>query len=48
MGLAQAYGKITMQKFEEARPFVNILGGAYKANFDKKYAEAAELAKKCE
>ena len=40
MGLAAAYGKITLAEFEKARPFVNILGGAYKANFDKKLAEA--------
>ena len=48
MGIAESYGKITLEKFEEARPFVNILGGAYKANFDKKLAEATELAKKAE
>jgi hypothetical protein len=40
MNVAVAYGQLTMQKFNEARPFVNILGGAYKANFDKKIAEA--------
>ena len=48
MGLAAAYGKITLAEFEKARPFVNILGGAYKQNFDKKFAEAQELAGKAE
>ena len=48
MALAAAYGKITLEKYNEARPFVNILGGAYKANFDKKVAEATELANKAD
>jgi len=36
MNLAEGYGKLCIEKFNEAKPFVNILGGAYKANFDKK------------
>lgn len=38
--------KTTVAKFEEARPFVNALGGAYKANFDKTYGEAVALRDK--
>lgn len=34
-----------MAKFEEAKPFVNTLGGSYKANFDKTYAETAQKLK---
>jgi hypothetical protein len=35
--------KLTVEKFEEAKPFVNVLGGAYKANFDKTYGETIKL-----
>jgi hypothetical protein len=38
--------KITVAKFEEAKPFVNVLGGAYKVNFDKTYGEAVALRDK--
>ena len=48
MNQAAAYGAICIQKFEEARKFVNIIGGAYKSNFDTKVAEAKEFAAKCE
>lgn len=46
MGLAQAYGKLTIERFNEASAFANILGGAYKENFDKKCNEAKAIAKK--
>ena len=48
MNIAAAYGKICVEKFNEARPFVNVLGGAYKANFDKKVQEAITLSAKAE
>ena len=48
MALAAAYGKITLEKFETAAPFVNQLGGAYKANYDKKVQETREVQAKAE
>ena len=48
MNLAQGYGKLCQEVFDEAKPFVNVLGGAYKQNFDKKYAEAVEITKKAD
>lgn len=48
MNVAQAYGKLCVAKFEEARKFVNVLGGAYKANFDNKVKEAADFAAKAD
>lgn len=38
--------KTTVAKFDEAKPFVNVLGGAYKVNFDKTYAEVVALRDK--
>lgn len=38
--------KMTVAKFDEAKPFVTVLGGAYKANFDKTYGEAVALRDK--
>lgn len=38
-GKAVAMLKVTVAKFDDAKPFVNTLGGAYKANFDKTYNE---------
>lgn len=38
--------KQTVIKFDEAKPFVTVVGGAYKANFDKTYAEAVALRDK--
>lgn len=38
--------KITVAKFDEAKPFVTVLGGAYKANFDKTYGETVALRDK--
>lgn len=35
--------KLTVEKFEEAKPFVNVLGGAYKVKFDKTYGETVKL-----
>lgn len=35
--------KIACAKFEKARPFVNILGGQYKTNFEKTLGEACAL-----
>lgn len=43
MNLAVAYLTVTVEKFNEANPFVQALGGAYKANFDTKFAEAQKL-----
>ena len=39
MGRAVTLCKITVAKYDEAKPFVTALGGSYKANFEKKYAE---------
>lgn len=47
IGRAATYLKITVAKFDEAKPFVNALGGSYKANFDKKYSEVVALKDKC-
>jgi hypothetical protein len=47
IGRAATYLKITVAKFDEAKPFVNALGGSYKANFDKKYIEVVALKDKC-
>jgi hypothetical protein len=38
-GKAVAMLRVTVAKFDEAKPFVNTLGGAYKVNFDKTYGE---------
>jgi uncharacterized membrane-anchored protein YhcB (DUF1043 family) len=38
--------KNTVARFEEAKIFANVLGGSYKANFDKTYGETTELLKK--
>lgn len=38
-GKAVGMIRLAVAKFDEAKPFVNTLGGAYKANFDKTYAE---------
>ena len=38
--------KLTVEKFEEAKPFVNVLGGAYKVKFDKTYGETVKLRDK--
>jgi hypothetical protein len=46
MGRAVTMCKITAAKYEEAKPFVNLVGGSYKANFDKKYAELTALRNK--
>jgi hypothetical protein len=35
--------KIAVTKFDEAKPFVTILGGQYKANFEKQLGEAVAL-----
>ncbi len=42
-GKSAAMLKIAVAKFEEAKPFVTMLGGAYKANFDKTFGEAVAL-----
>jgi len=47
IGKAAAYLKVTVARFDEAKPFVNALGGSYKANFDKKYSEVVALRDKC-
>jgi len=38
--------KLTVAKFEEAKPFANVVGGSYKANFDKTYGETVLLRDK--
>ena len=35
MGEAVTYLRVAVAKFEEGKGFVSVLGGAYKANFDK-------------
>jgi hypothetical protein len=39
MGRAITLLKITSAKYEQAKPYVNLIGGSYKANFEKKVAE---------
>jgi len=46
IGRAVTYLKITVGKFDEAKNFVNTIGGSYKTNFDKKYAEVIALRDK--
>ena len=46
MGKAVTLCKITVAKFDDAKPFVQTLGGAYKAGFDKAYAEAVTMRDK--
>ena len=45
-GKAVAMLKVTVAKFDECKVFVNVLGGAYKANFDKIYGETVALRDK--
>lgn len=49
-GMGEALGqlRICVIKYEEARPFVNLVGGTYKTNFDKKLGEAVALRDKAE
>ena len=42
-GRAVTLCKITVAKFDEAKPYVQTLGGAYKATFDKAYTDAVAL-----
>jgi len=46
MGAAVSYLKVAVAKFEEARPFVNPIGGSYKTNFETKLADAVALRDK--
>jgi len=46
MGEAVTYLRVAVAKFEEGKGFVSVIGGAYKANFDKKLAEAVALRDK--
>jgi len=46
MGKAVTLCKVTVAKFEEAKPFALTLGGVYKAGFDKAYAEAVGMRDK--
>jgi len=45
-GKAVSMLKIAVLKFNDAEPFVKILGGQYKANFDKQLGEAKALCDK--
>jgi hypothetical protein len=47
IGRAVTMLKISVAKFDEAKPFVNALGGSYKTNFDKKYSELCIIRDKC-
>jgi len=47
IGRAAVYLKVTVARFDEAKVFVNALGGSYKANFDKKYSEVVAIRDKC-
>ena len=42
-GRAVTLCKITVAKFDEAKPYVQTLGGTYKAGFDKAYTDAVAL-----
>jgi hypothetical protein len=46
MGRAVTLLKMTTAQYDQAKPFVNLVGGAYKANFEKKFAEHLELKNK--
>ena len=46
MGRAVTMLKITSAKYEEAKPFATIIGGAYNANFVKKYDDLIALRTK--
>lgn len=48
MNIAMGHGKECIAAFESAKSVVNMLGGAYKANYDKKTKECAELCQKAE
>jgi hypothetical protein len=45
-GKAVAMLKQTVNKLDEAKPLVCVIGGAYKANFDKIYGETVALRDK--
>jgi len=38
--------KMTVEKFDECKPFVNVIGLSYKANFDKTYGDLVVLLNK--
>ena len=40
MNYAIAYLTVCVEKFNEAKPFVDSLGGAYASNFQTKYQDA--------
>ena len=40
MNTAIAYLTLAVEKFTEAKPFAEQVGGPYKANFDVKFAAA--------
>ena len=42
-GVAVTLCKVTVEKFDLAKPIGDILGGVYKATFDKIYASAIAL-----
>ena len=46
MNLAIAYLTVSVEKFNEAKPFADALGGAYQSNFNGKQATAQETLAK--
>lgn len=46
MGRAVTSLKLTWARYEEAKPFANLIGGSYKQNYDAKYAALIELRNK--
>lgn len=46
MNKAVAYLTVANEKFTEAKPYCDALGGAYKSNFDTKFRDAQQLLAK--
>ena len=46
MNKAVAFLTLSVEEFNTAKPFVDALGGAYKSNYDAKFAEARDLLAK--
>jgi len=46
MGKAVTLCKVTVAKFEEAKPYALTIGGVYKAGFEKAYSDAVSMCNK--